>query len=295
MILITGGTGFIGRTLVTDLVRLGYPVRLLLNPAKDYPKLPRGIPVEVAISSMTDTRNLRASMKDVDTIFHLVGTEWRGIHAEYDDVDIRAAQSFSEVAAQMRVGRFIYLSHLGAEKNSAYNMFRAKALAESAIRESGVPYTIVRTGPVYGEGDHFTTGLKAFIEKWPSPLLLPGGDATRIQPIWIEDLITCLMLIMDDPARAGQTVSIGGIETFTFAECLELVMKTCRKKKRTLSLNAGWLRSIYIGAEQYFPKLPSMYFWLDYLAEDRITAMDVLPREFGLMPTRMSTNIDYLA
>ena len=90
MILVTGGTGFIGQILVSHLVTLGYPVRLLLNPSRDYPKLPRGVSVEVAISSMNDERNLRASMKDIDTVIHLVGTEWKGIRAEFEDVDIRA-------------------------------------------------------------------------------------------------------------------------------------------------------------------------------------------------------------
>ena len=294
MILVTGGTGFIGRILVSHLVTLGYPVRLLLNPSRDYPKLPRGVSVEVAISSMNDERNLRASMKDIDTVFHLVGTEWKGIHAEYEEVDIRAARMFSNVAKQMNVKRFIYMSHIGADKSSAYNLLRAKALAEGAIRESGVPYTIVRSGIVYGQNDHFTSTLRDFVMKTRGPLLIPGGDATLIQPIWVEDLITALMLCMDDDATLNQTIYTGGIETFTFREVLELVMQTIHKKKRIIPVQASILRQIYIANEQWFPKRIPMYFWLDYMAEDRITALDILPREFGLMPTRMTQNIDYL-
>ena len=294
MILVTGGTGFIGRILVSHLVTLGYPVRLLLNPSRDYPKLPRGVSVEVAISSMNDERNLRASMKDIDTVFHLVGTEWKGIHAEYEEVDIRAARMFSNVARQMNVKRFIYMSHIGADKSSAYNLLRAKALAEGAIRESGVPYTIVRSGIVYGQNDHFTSTLRDFVMKTRGPLLIPGGDATLIQPIWVEDLITALMLCMDDDATLNQTIYTGGIETFTFRECLELVMRTIHKKKRIIPIQASFLRRIYIANEQWFPSRIPMYFWLDYMAEDRITALDILPREFGLMPTRMTQNIDYL-
>ena len=294
MILVTGGTGFIGHALVNTLSSLGYPVRLLLNPSKDYPKLPRGQSVEVAISSMTDERNLRASMKNVDTIFHLVGTEWRGIHAEFDDVDIRSAAMFSKVAAQMQVGRFFYMSHIGADKTSAYNFLKAKAEAEAAIRASGVPYTIVRSSLVYGRGDHFTTQIRDFIQKWPSPLLIPGGDPTCIQPIWVEDLVTCLLLMMDNTERVNTTVELGGIELFSFEEILSLIMAKIGKHKRTLSLTSAWLRFFYIANEQWRAKLPKMYFWLDYLAEDRITALDILPREFGLMPSRLAQNIDYL-
>ena len=285
MILVTGGTGFIGRILVSHLVTLGYPVRLLLNPSRDYPKLPRGVSVEVAISSMNDERNLRASMKDIDTVIHLVGTEWKGI---------RAARMFSNVAKQMDVERFIYLSHIGAERSSAYNLFRAKAIAESAIRESGVPYTIIRSGIVYGENDHFTSALRDFVLKTRGPLLIPGGDQTRIQPIWVEDLITALMLCIDDDSTLNQTLFTGGIETFTFRECLELVMETIHKKKRIIPVQANILRSIYIANEQWFPNRIPMYFWLDYMAEDRIAALDILPREFGLMPTRMTQNLAYL-
>ncbi len=294
MILVTGGTGFIGQILVSHLVTLGYPVRLLLNPSRDYPKLPRGVSVEVAISSMNDERNLRASMKDIDTVFHLVGTEWKGINAEFEEVDIRGARMFSKVAKGMGVKRFIYLSHIGADRFSAYNLLRAKALAESAIRESGVPYTIIRSGIVYGKNDHFTTALREFVLKTRGPLLIPGGDPTLIQPIWVEDLITTLMLCMDDDATLNRTVFAGGIETFTFRECLELVMQAIHKKKRIIPVKASILRWMYIANEQWFPSRIPMYFWLDYMAEDRIAALDILPREFGLMPTRMTQNIAYL-
>lgn len=294
MILVTGGTGFIGQILVSHLVTLGYPVRLLLNPSRDYPKLPRGVSVEVAISSMNDERNLRASMKDCDTVFHLVGTEWKGIHAEYEEVDIQAARLFSKVAKLMGVERFIYLSHIGADRSSAYNLLRAKALAESAIRDSGVPFTIIRSGIVYGEGDHFTTTLREFVRKTRGPLLIPGGDQTLIQPIWVEDLITTLMLCMDDNTTLNRTLFAGGIETFTFREVLELVMETIHKKKRVIPIQASLLRRLYIANEQWFKNSLPMYFWLDYLAEDRIAALDILPREFGLMPTRLTQNIAYL-
>ncbi len=294
MILVTGGTGFIGQILVSHLVTLGYPVRLLLNPSRDYPKLPRGVSVEVAISSMNDERNLRASMKDIDTVFHLVGTEWKGIRAEFEEVDIRAARMFSKVAKEMGVKRFIYLSHIGADRSSAYNLLRAKAIAEAAIRESGVPYTIIRSGIVYGRNDHFTTALRDFILKTRGPLLIPGGDPTLIQPIWVEDLITTLMLCMDDDATLDRTVFAGGIETFTFRECLELVMQAIHKKKRVIPVQASILRWMYIANEQWFPSRIPMYFWLDYMAEDRIAALDILPREFGLMPTRLTQNIAYL-
>jgi hypothetical protein len=61
MILVTGGTGFIGHVLVRHLVNNGHEVRLLLRPSPRTPNLPAGIPVEVAVTSLYDERGLMAA------------------------------------------------------------------------------------------------------------------------------------------------------------------------------------------------------------------------------------------
>ena len=80
MILVTGGTGFIGRALVRQLTEAGYPVRLLIRPTKQSPNLPKGVPVEVAVSKLSDKRSIRSAMIDVDIVYHLAGVEWHGAH-----------------------------------------------------------------------------------------------------------------------------------------------------------------------------------------------------------------------
>ncbi len=294
MILITGGTGFIGQELTRQLVSLKYPVRLLLNPAVNYPQLPKGFPVNVAISGINDERNLRAAMKDVQIVFHLVGTEFSGINADYEEVDIQSAKVFSEVAAQMNISHFFYLSYPGADKKSAYSVLRAKGLAESAIQASGVPYTFFRCSPVYGKGDHFTETLAAYIKAIPFTTSIPAGDQIKIQPIWIEDLITCMQLCMDDPGTIGKTINIGGIEILTFRDCIQMIMNTIGIQKRISTISPALWRYQIIAFEQWFKNFPPMYFWTEFLAEDRLSPIDVLPRDFGLMPTRMSQNLSYL-
>jgi uncharacterized protein YbjT (DUF2867 family) len=138
MILVTGGTGFIGRALVRQLTEAGYPVRLLIRPSRQSPQLPRGVPVEVAVSSLSDRRGLRSAMVGVDIVYHLAGAESRGPGRGLLEVDIQGTQAVSKVAADVGVKRFFYLSHLGADRASAFPVFKAKAIAEEHLRRSGL-------------------------------------------------------------------------------------------------------------------------------------------------------------
>ena len=119
MILVTGGTGFIGKALIRLLVDLGYPVRTLIRPSPRSPSLPRGIPVDVAVSSLNDERGLGAAMVGVDTIFHLAGGEWSGPRASLMQIDIQGTRAVVEAAVDAGVKRIFYVSHLGADRASA--------------------------------------------------------------------------------------------------------------------------------------------------------------------------------
>jgi len=92
MILVTGGTGFIGRVLVRQLALANKEVRLLIRPSSQSLNLPRGVPIDVAICSLKDERGLRAAMKGVDTVYHLVGVESRGNRADLMKIDIEGTR-----------------------------------------------------------------------------------------------------------------------------------------------------------------------------------------------------------
>ncbi|HNK62982.1 MAG TPA: NAD(P)H-binding protein, partial [Anaerolineales bacterium] len=136
MILVTGATGFIGRTLVRQLSTIGYPLRALIRPSPRTPRLPKGVPIEVAVVSLSDTRGLRAAMRDVETVIHLASAENQGARGNLLATDIQGTQNLVEAAADAGVDRFIYLSHLGAARASGYPVFKSKGIAEEHIRGS---------------------------------------------------------------------------------------------------------------------------------------------------------------
>ncbi len=294
MILITGGTGFIGRALVRQLVEANYPVRLLIRPSNQSPNLPRGIPVEAAICSLNDSRGLRSAMVDVETVYHLIGGEWRGVRANLLQTDIQSAQAVTRAAGEANVKRLFMVSHLGADRASAYPVLKAKGIAEEYVRRSGIDYTILRSGIVYGKGDSFTSGLARLLHAFPLVFLLPGEGSMLLQPLWVEDLATSLVWALDNNAARNQVFEVGGPEFLPFQQIVQLVMETLNIQRRLVSIPPAYLRILTIFLEQSFPGLPVSIYWLDYLASNRICKLDALPQIFDLMPGRFSQHLAHL-
>jgi len=294
MILVTGGTGFIGKALIRSLAGAGHSVRTMIRPSPRSPDLPRGVAVEVAVSSLTDERSLRAAMVNVDTVYHLAGVEQRGAYGSLLRVDIQGTRAVAQAAADAGVKRIFFLSHLGADRASAYPVFKAKAIAEDFIRRSGIDYTILRSAMVYGPNDGFTTGLASIINAIPYLFLVPGDGRTLLQPLWVEDLVTCMTWALEDDATRNQMIDVGGPEYFTFLQVLEIVMQALDARRRLVMVRPAYLRGLTVVFESVFPSFPVSVYWLDYLATNRTCALDSVPRAFNLMPARMSYRLDYL-
>jgi NADH dehydrogenase len=294
MILVTGGTGFIGQELIRHLVERGYQVRILLRPSYQSPRLPRGVAVEAVVCSLKDERGLRAAMKGVDAVFHLAGAEQSGSRADLQAVDIDGSRLVAQAASGAGVERLVYLSHLGADRASAFPVLKVKGIAEHFIMQSGVPYTIFRSAVVFGPGDHFTTALVRLLRMSPFVFLLPGNGATFLQPIWVEDLVTSMILSMDTPDAAGQVFSVGGPEYLSFRKIAEMVAAAVRVRRTILSVPPAYIRILTVWLEHNSRAFPMGIFWSDYLAADRTCDLDTLPRMFGLMPERFSHRLDYL-
>ncbi len=293
MILLTGGTGFIGRVLARHLVENGQRVRLLLRPAARTPRLPKGVPVEVTVASLSDVRGLRAALRGVRVVYHLAGSEHAGARADLQSADVEGTRNLAQAAAEAKIERFIFLSHLGADRASAYPLLKAKGIAEENLRKSGLPYTILRSALVFGSGDHFTTHLARLIALSPV-FLLPGRGESLLQPLWVEDLAACLTWLLDDTGTINQTCEVGGSEYFTFRQIVTIILGVMRQRRLLVPCSLPLLRALTVIFETVFPRFPTSGFWLDYLAVSRTCPLDSLPRTFGLMPARFASHLDYL-
>ncbi|MBN1305746.1 MAG: NAD(P)H-binding protein [Anaerolineales bacterium] len=294
MILVTGGTGFIGRALIRHLVANGYAVRTLIRPSLNSPRLPVGVPVEVAVVSLGDVRGIRAALRDIDMVFHLVSAEGQGQNADLLATDIQGTKNLAQAAADAEIKRLFYVSHLGADRASGFPVLKAKGIAEEHIRCSGVPYTIFRTSIVYGPEDHFTTVLARLMKLSPLIFPIPGNHETLIQPLWIEDLVTCMLWSIDQPEMVNQTYEMGGSEYFRLGQVVHILLANMNIRRFPVSLSTPTLRALIVLMSSWVKEFPISSFWLDYFAVNRTCPMDNLPRYFGLMPARFTYRLEYL-
>jgi uncharacterized protein YbjT (DUF2867 family) len=291
MILVAGATGFVGAHLVKRLAadeRL--TVRVLLRPGTDTTKLPKSVRLHAMLGPIGDVDSLLAAMDGVHTVFHLIGTENRGRHARLDEVDVLAARNMVAAARAARVGHIVYVSRAGADKASAFPVLRAKGEIESLIRSSGVSYTIFRSSVLFGDGDAFGDRIAMLLRAFPF-YLVPGEAETAFQPLWVEDLVTCLAMSLEHLDLIDQAVEVGGPEILSYRRVVMRVMHAMGISRPLVSLPLLWTRSLAWFFDGLFARWPISMLWTDMLSTPQTAELGNIERLFGFRPAAFDVGL----
>lgn len=294
MILVTGGTGFIGNRLVNKLIQSGESVRILIRPNRRTPRLPKKIALNIAVGNLDDERGMRSALRDVTTVIHLATAEQQNSDSALDQVDVQGTICLMDAAKDAGVRQILFLGRIGADKSSSFPVLRAKALAEDTIRKRGIPYCVLRLTDIFGIGDHFTTEIAAGLRRAPILYPLPGEGQTLLQPLWIEDLISVMLLIQEKKRYQNEIFEIGGNEFYPFKDVVLKIGELIQKKNLLIPIAPAYLRLINLWFRRPDAVFPISTHWLDLLAKDRTCPLDSLTRNFSLMPARFLNHLEYL-
>jgi len=294
MLLITGATGFIGRKLTKKLIESGKAIRLLMRPQRKTPQLQKGIAFDVAISGLDDLRGLQSAMRNVDTVIHLSTVENQPDYEGFERVDIQGTENLVAAAKIAGVDQIIFISRIGADKNSSFPIFRAKALAEEFIIESGIDFTILRITDVFGRNDNFTEKISRAIQSSFLILPIPAGDHIFLQPLWIEDLVSSIMMVLGNQKYRNEVFEIGGGEFFSLTKVVRIILQQIKKKRVLIQVSPAYLRVLNLWIRGTRDKFSYSNKWLDLLAIDRTCSLDTLSKRFGILPARFERQLTYL-
>jgi nucleoside-diphosphate-sugar epimerase len=294
MILVTGAAGFIGRHIVQRLMDARLPVRVLLP---DYQA--RRVPwdtahpnaPEIVIGSILDEEVVFKAVSGAHTVIHLASAQWWGRSRDLERLDLAGTRNLLSIARSARVGRVIYLSHLGAAPSSAYVLHRIKGQTEQLIRNSGLAYTILRCGIVFGEGDSFINHIALMLRINPFFFLMPGHGEIILHPLYIDDLGRALMIALESIPTVDKTIDIGGLEYTSLDDLLRTVMRVTGMQRMIIPVPPYFLRLTTAIYTRLFPRALMTSQWLDILATNRTASLGNLYEHFGFQPRRFEDTL----
>lgn len=297
MILVTGATGFVGRHVVQQLLAIHLPVRCFVP--KGTQMLPiwagQGSLVELVEGHFDDEESLLHAVAGVHTIIHLENALWWGTKRDLEQTEIQGTQALITAARSARVGRIIVLGQLGATPASGYTLHRIKGMVEELIRSSGLAFTIIRSGVVFGPEDAFINHIAMMLSINPFFFLMPGRGEVVLHPLYIDDLARAIVVSLESMDAVDRTIEIGGIEYTTLADLVSTVKRVCGIRRLVIPVPPYLLRRIVQVYERLYRRTLMTSQWLDILATNRSTQLSNMYENFGFQPRRLEdTLVTYL-
>jgi len=287
MILITGATGYIGRHLVSRLIDRGDRPRCLVRDIDRASHILPADTVEFVQGDTTKPVSLAAAVHGIETIVHagfITADRKEAPGNHYEETNVVGTQNLIKAAQDARVKRMIEISGLGTKPDKPGSYMQGRYLAEKMLMESSLEWTIIRPSVLFGKGAPFIKGLVELIQTAPV-LPLIGGGKTMFQPIHVEDVVSVIVAVLDDPGRsAGKIYTIGGPEYYSFIQIFDELLQAMHKKRPKVYAPRSLVGVGAAAMEAILPKPPLTKAAMTLFSFDNITDLDSVERDFGFTP-----------
>ncbi|MBI4641780.1 MAG: NAD-dependent epimerase/dehydratase family protein [Candidatus Tectomicrobia bacterium] len=293
-ILVAGGTGFIGSHIIDELLQRADSPKILClsrNPTRGNRW---GSHVEMVQGDVKDQASLERATRGVDLVVHCVQfpnhpVENRRRGWTYLEVDGQGTVRMVEVCRKNSVKRFLYLSGAGTSPEKTQPWFRAKVMAETGIKQSGMEYVIFRPSWIYGPEDRSLNKFVFFTRYLPFIPVIGNGKG-KVQPVSVFDVAKVVAKAVDHPEATNKIFELGGPEVLTMDEILLTVQKVMGKKRPLLHHPIGFMKFV-TSFMAILPNPPLSPSAIDFITMEEIVDNSEARKVFGVTFERLEDGL----
>jgi NADH dehydrogenase len=237
-IVVAGGTGFVGRQVVDRLLGDGGQDTVVVTSREPERRDLWGGRVTMVQAFAGDALSLGKAFTGADVVVQAIQfpnhpVEDPGRGRTYMEVDGRGTVVAARTAKKLGVRRFVYLSGAGAGQQRPQPWFRAKDMAEAAIRETGMEHVLLRPSWIYGPGDRSMNRIVWFCRRLPVVPVV-GDGRTPVFPAHVKDVARCVADAVRREDARDKALELGGPERLTMDEVIRKVQGVLGRRRPLL-------------------------------------------------------------
>ncbi|MER9870406.1 complex I NDUFA9 subunit family protein [Mesorhizobium sp. M0136] len=244
LVVVFGGSGFVGRHVVRALAKRGYRIRVAcrrpdlaghLQPLGNVGQI-QPVQANVRVRWSVDR-----AVQGADHVVNLVAIAHEAGRQKFTAVHEFGARAIAEAARAVGAG-LTHISALGADLHAQSDHARTKALGEKAVLETVQDAVILRPSINFGPEDGFFNRF-ANMARFSPVLPLIGGGQTKFQPVYVGDVAEAVAHSVDGKVQGGRIYELGGPQVLTFKECMQELLVIIERKRFLLPV-PWWLANL---------------------------------------------------
>jgi NADH dehydrogenase len=232
LVVVYGGSGFLGRHVIRALAKRGYRIRAAVRRpdlAGHLQPLGRVGQIHAVQANLRHAGSVEAAMRDTDAAVNLVGIMFERSRQRFSAVHTHGAETVALAAANLGIP-LVHVSAIGADANSASVYARTKADGEKLVLAAKPDAVVMRPSIMFGPEDAFFNRFAAMARLSPA-LPLIGGGATRFQPVFVGDVALAIAEALEGKAKPGTIYELGGPEVRSFKELMQSMLALIERKR----------------------------------------------------------------
>ena len=295
MILITGGNGYVATHTIRQLAVKNEQVRALVRNEAQFEKVRRlgAIPLK---GDVTDIASLRIALAGVDQVIHLAAVNRNRGASTMQAINAQGTINLVDAAKEAGVKQIVNVVGLGADAKKPYPLAQTQGVGVDYLIRSGVPYTVLEASVIFGQGDEFINTL-AGLARIPPVMIVPGDGKSKFQPIAVQDVATCTIRSLGNPAALNKRLQICGAEVLTLENIIDAILAELKLKRLKVHMPVGILKVAVLVMDKTLPKPPITPSLLAQLGVDNVATTataNTTESVFGVKAQNLRNGISYV-